>query len=478
MSPLSDTRPIVLVVDDKPNMLRLMTKVLRDDARVRTAEGGQQAIAILESEPVDVVLCDLRMPDMDGIKVLEASKRLRPRSEFILMTAYASVPTAVDALRLGAYDYLTKPFDPETARAVVLRALGRPVDQSGGSAEQSSTDEVLPGVLAISTVMQELAALVRRVADSDATVVLQGETGTGKERLARAIHRLSPRGTQRFVAVNCAAIPAELLESELFGYAKGAFTGANRDHTGLFEEADTGTLFLDEIGEMRLALQAKLTRTLEERAIRRLGEPVERAVDVRLIAATHRDLEAMVKAETFRQDLWYRLNVAVIRIPPLRDRPDDIDLLAMHFLRERSSAARQPKVTGFSESAIEAMKRYDWPGNVRQLRAAVERACIVAGGERIGLSDLPPEIAASSSPASFVPADLTSLTWTQAIEKGREEIARRYLEEILRKYDGRVADAAAHADVERESFYRLMRRFGIDPDAYRVRRGHGSDRGA
>lgn len=467
-----DTRPIVLIVDDKPNMLRLMTKVLRDDVRVRGAEGGAQAIAILEAEPVDVVLCDLRMPDMDGIKVLEASKRLRPRSEFILMTAYASLPTAVDALRLGAYDYLTKPFDPESARAVVLRALGHlsSTEPFGSASQDASTDEVLPGVLAVSEVMRTLSDLVRRVANSDATVVLQGETGTGKERLARAVHRLSPRAAQRFVAVNCAAIPAELLESELFGYTRGAFTGASRDHAGLFEEAHTGTLFLDEIGEMRLPLQAKLTRAFEERAIRRLGESSERGVDVRLIVATHRDLEAMVKAETFRQDLWYRLNVAVIRIPPLRERPEDIELLAMHFLRERAPASREPRLLGFSEGALEALKRYDWPGNVRQLRSAVERASVVAAGERIGLSDLPPEVAASSTEAPFAPVDLTALTWTQAVERGREEVARRYLEEVLRKYDGRVADAAAHAGVERESFYRLMRRFGVDPDAYRFRR--------
>ena len=228
---------------------------------------------------------------------------------------------------------------------------------------------------------------------------------------------------------------------------------------------------------MRLPLQAKLTRAFEERAIRRLGESSERAVDVRLIVATHRDLEAMVKAETFRQDLWYRLNVAVIRIPALRERPDDVELLATHFLRERAPANREPKIEGFSEGALEALKRYDWPGNVRQLRSAIERACVVATGERIGLSDLPPEVAASSADAPLVPADLTSLTWTQALEKGREEVARRYLEEIMRKYDGRVAEAAAHAGVERESFYRLMRRFGIDSDAQRSRRGPGSSSG-
>ncbi len=462
-------RPVVLVVDDKTNMVRLMAKVLRDDVRVLTAESGMEAIRVLEAEPVDVVLSDLRMPDIDGLAVLEASKRLRPRSEFVLMTAYASVSTAVDALRMGAFDYLTKPFDPEAARAVVLRALGR-VAATIPSGLAQGADEVLPGVLAASLVMRELSSLVQRVARSDATVVLLGETGTGKERLARAIHRLSARASQRFVAVNCAAIPSELLESEVFGYRKGAFTGAARDHAGLFEEAHKGSLFLDEIGEMGLPLQAKLTRAIEERAVRRIGESNERSVDARLIVATHRDLEAMVRAESFRQDLWYRMNVAVIRIPPLRERPGDVELLAAHFLRDRLAASPTSQVEGFSESALDALKRYEWPGNVRQLRAAVERACIVAAGKRIELGDLPPEVL-SHVVAPSIGLDLVSLKWTEALEKGREEIARRYLEEVLRKYDGRVTDAAAHADVERESFYRLMRRYGVEGDTSRNRRG-------
>jgi len=329
-----DHRVTVLVVDDKKNMLSLMKKVLRDDATVLTAERGLDALKILEAEPVDVVLCDLRMPDMDGVEVLKLCKRVRPRAEFILMTAYASVATAVEALRLGAYDYLTKPFDPQMGRAVVLRAVGRAATSMPGREGTAADTEVLPEMLARSQTMKELGELVRRLAASDATVLLLGETGTGKERVARALHRLSERSSQRFVAVNCAAIPAELLESELFGYVRGSFTGAGKDRSGLFEEADKGTLFLDEIGEMRLSLQAKLTRALEERAIRRLGESRERQVDVRVIAATHRDIEAMVRNESFREDLWYRLNVAVVRIPPLRERPEDVELLAAHFLRE------------------------------------------------------------------------------------------------------------------------------------------------
>lgn len=459
-------RPVVLVVDDKPNMLRLMSKVLRQDAQVRAADNGAAALAILGTEPVDVVLCDLKMPDMDGIEVLKGCKRLRPSAEFVLMTAYATVGTAVDALRLGAYDYLTKPFEPEAARAVVLRALGRA--GASGPDEPGEGSEVLPGLVARSASMRELADLVGRVADSEATTLLMGETGTGKELVARALHQLSPRASHRFIAVNCAALPAELLESELFGYARGAFTGAGRDRPGLFEEAHDGTLFLDEIGEMRSSLQAKLTRALEERAVRRVGESHERPVNVRLIAATHRNLEQMVQDEAFREDLFYRLNVAVIRIPPLRERRDDIELLATQFLRDRFSA-KHP-VRGFTTPAVEALVGYDWPGNVRQLRAAVERACVVVRGERIDVSDLPPEVV-SAVPLEGGSSDLSSLTWSEALERGRADVAQRYLQGVLDRFDGQVSEAARHAGIERESFYRLMRRYGVGAESVRHGRG-------
>ncbi|MBW1686239.1 MAG: sigma-54-dependent Fis family transcriptional regulator, partial [Deltaproteobacteria bacterium] len=324
----------------------------------------------------------------------------------------------------------------------------------------SPPEEVLPGMLARSAAMRELSSLVRRVADSDATALLLGETGTGKERVARAIHRLSPRSHQRFVAVSCAAIPAELLESELFGYVKGSFTGAVKDRAGLFEEADQGTLFLDEIAEMRPSLQAKLTRALEERAIRRLGDSSEQPVDARIVAATHRDIEGMVADESFREDLWYRLNVAVVRIPPLRKRKEDIELLAAHFLRERAPT-RGRQIIGFTTAAISAMEEYDWPGNIRQLRAAVERACVVSTHERIDVGDLPPEVLGARPRESTKLADLT---WSEAVEQGRITTARSYLEEVLRRCEGRVSEAAAHAGVERESFYRLLRRFGVEPD--------------
>ncbi|MEQ8572015.1 MAG: sigma-54 dependent transcriptional regulator [Deltaproteobacteria bacterium] len=460
---MTDTRPTLLVVDDKKNMTRLMAKVMKADAIVCTADSGAEALRILASRHVDAVLCDLRMPDMDGLDVLRACRRLRPQAEFVLMTAYATVGTAVEALKLGAYDYLTKPFEPDVARNVLLRALSR-----AHLAEPASdaAREVLPGVLAKSRTMEDLADFVKRIADSDATALLLGETGTGKERLARAIHELSPRGQSRFIALNCAAVPAELLESELFGSAKGSFTGATADRKGLFEEADGGSLFLDEIGDLRPSLQAKLTRALEERAVRRVGEAKERSVDVRLIAATHRDLEAMVREGTFREDLWYRLNVALVRIPPLRDRKDDVEPLAHHFLRQHAERNRGHPIKGFTKVALEALVAYDWPGNVRQLRSAVERACVVARGEEIDAVDLPPEVLRTDASAIDDPA-LVHCTWAQALERGRADVGRRYLEALMRRFDGQVTEAAAQAGVERESFYRLLRKHGVDAAAFR-----------
>ena len=466
---MSAERPTLLVVDDKRNMTRLMAKVMKNDANVLTADQGAEALRILASQPIDVVLCDLKMPDMDGLDVLRACRRLRPEAEFILMTAYATVGTAVEALKLGAYDYLSKPFEPDAARVVLLRALSR--SQLSGP-RAPDVEEVLPGVLARSREMKALAEFVRRVADSDVTALLLGETGTGKERLARAIHDLSPRASRRFVPLNCAAVPAELLESELFGAAKGAFTGAVADRKGLFEEADGGSLFLDEIGEMKPSLQAKLTRALEERAVRRVGEAKERSVDVRLIAATHRDLESMVRQGTFREDLWYRLNVALVRIPPLRDRKDDIEPLARYFLAQHVERNRGRLKRGLTTRALEALSAFDWPGNVRQLRSAVERACVVAEADEVDAVDLPPEILRTHSVVDDDPS-LVHSTWAQAIERGRIDLGRRYLEALMRRYEGQVTEAAQAAGVERESFYRLLRKHGVDPVAFR-RLGGGS----
>jgi two-component system, NtrC family, response regulator HydG len=446
-------RPTVLVVDDHSNMLRLMTKVLGEDAHVITARGGREAIDLLSRERVSVVLADLSMPDVDGLEVFRACKRLQPTAELVLMTAYASVPSAVEALRLGAFEYLTKPFEPELARAAVLRALGR-----APAAHGQAGGELLPGMLGISAKMHELASAVRKFAPSQATALLVGETGTGKERIARALHLLSPRADQRFVPINCAALPADAFESELFGVARDALPSVARDRTGLFEEANGGTLFLDEIGELPLALQAKLARTLEERTIRRLGESKERAVDVRIIAATHRNLQDLVAVGSFREDLWYQLNVATIHVPPLRERTEDIEPLALRFLRDCTATGDGPENPGFTPIVMEALVAYKWPGNVRELRGAVERASLLAGGRRVDIGHLPAQL--TEPPPIGAGVDLAALPWTQALQEARASTARYYLEEVLRRHGNNVAEAAAHAGVERESFYRLLRRFG------------------
>ena len=451
-------RPKLLIVDDRPNMLRLATKILREDGEVLTANSGAEAIDLLEREAVAMVLCDLKMGDIDGLEVLAAARRLRPIAPFVLMTAYASVPTAIEAMRLGAYDYLSKPFEPEDLRAVVLRALGR-----AGATAPAPNHELLPHTYGRSPAMIELASLVRRVAPTDAPALILGETGTGKERVAHAVHELSARAVGPFIVVDCAALPAETLELELFGRRGGA--GEDQGQLGLFERAVGGSLFLDEIGDMKASLQAKLTRVLEEHRIRRVGDSEEVAVDVRIIAATHRDIPRMIADGTFREDLWYRLNVAQLELPPLRERPEDIALLVQRFLADEGEK-RPAGPRGLSPSALQLLEACAWPGNIRQLRGAIQRASLVATGPRIEFSDLPPELLEE---VGSMPAD-AALTWHEAMERGRERAASAYLRMTLAAAAGNVAAAARRAGVERESFYRLLRRHGVRPDDYRQKK--------
>ncbi|WP_437325281.1 sigma-54-dependent transcriptional regulator [Sorangium sp. So ce381] len=467
-------KPTVLVVDDKANMLALLSKVLGKSAKVLTARGVRTALQILETEPVTTVVCDLRMNDGDGLEVLRAVRARWPGVPFILMTAYASVPTAVQAMREGAYDYVTKPFDPDELRALVERAMAQAVVLKG--AQDAQDAQGFAGMTGRSPAMRALYQLIERVAPTDATVLILGETGTGKELVARAIHEHSSRASHRPIAVNCAAIPRSLIESELFGHARGSFTGAATDRAGLFEEAHGSTLFLDELGELRPTVQAKLTRVLEERAVRRIGEARERKIDVRLIAATHRDLRAMVKTGAFREDLWFRLNVCVIELPPLRERADDIPLLAQRFLAERAPQSRS-NATRFSAAAMSALQTYRWPGNARELKSAVERAVVIETSGEIRLESLPPEVQ-GASPLRLTSAsdvDLAQLSYREAVDASREETNRRYLEAVMRRFQGDVTQAAAHAGVERESFYRLLRRCGLSADDFREERRGAAD---
>lgn len=375
----------ILVVDDEKNQRDILQLILsgeRDETgaqlyEVRTASSGQEALRSFKHDSFDLVLTDLKMAGMDGIQLLNELSQLDSSTPVILMTAHGSIDSVKEALRGGAFDYLEKPLD----RAKLLGVITKAVSQ------MKAVDEEIVGA---SDVMERVKKMIVKVAGSSSTVLIRGESGTGKERIARAIHKASPRAAERFQAVNCAAINENLLESELFGHEKGSFTGAVSEKKGLFEIADKGTLFLDEIGEINVSMQAKLLRALQEKEIMRVGSTKPVKVDVRVLAATNRDLEAMVKDGRFREDLYYRLNVIPINIPPLRQRRDDIQLLMDYFLRKHSANAARPMK--FSTEAHKLILEYSWPGNVRQLESAIERALLLAEGDEITAEDLPVEI--------------------------------------------------------------------------------------
>ncbi len=461
------SRARVLVVDDKENMLKLFAKILGEGYELSTASDGGRALALVGAQEFDVVVTDLRMPDADGFEVLKAVKARAPDTEVVMMTAYATVADAVEAMKQGAYDYLTKPFDPDAAALVVARA----VERKRLREQAASLRRELEGVFSFhnlvgkSPAMREVYRLLEQAAGLDITVLLTGETGTGKELAARAIHYHSGRKERRFVPVNCGALPAELVESELFGHARGSFTGATGAKAGLFEEASGGTLFLDEVGELPLPVQVKLNRALQEREIRRVGDNAPIEVDVRVIAATHRDLKAEAAAGRFREDLFYRLHVFPVRLPPLRERREDVPLLAGHFLEKHARAFRR-EVSGFTPEAVRTLTGYPWPGNVRELENAVERAVAVAAGPEVDVRDLPPEL--KGTPEGALPAEvLARMPYREVVESARDRVSREYLVALMREFGGNVTRAAERAGVERESLHRLLKRYGIRSDDFK-----------
>jgi DNA-binding NtrC family response regulator len=379
----------ILIVDDEKNQRDILQMIISGerDAEgnalydVKTASSGQEALRSFRNENFDLVLTDLKMAGMDGIQLLSELSQLDSSTPVILMTAHGSVDTVKEALRGGAVDYLEKPLDRDKLLEVIARAM----------AQMRAVEEEIIGV---SDSMERVKKMIVKVAPSSSTVLIRGESGTGKERIARAIHKASPRANERFQAVNCAAINENLLESELFGHEKGSFTGAHAEKKGLFEIADKGTLFLDEIGEINVSMQAKLLRALQEKEVMHVGGNRPIKVDVRVLAATNRDLEAMVKDGRFREDLYYRLNVIPISIPPLRQRRDDIHVLMEYFLIKHSANAARPMK--FSADARGLIMNYSWPGNVRQLESAIERALLLAEGDEITVEDLPVEIRATA----------------------------------------------------------------------------------
>ncbi len=460
-------KPRILVVDDKENMLKLFAKILGEASELTLAGDGARALSLLAAQSFDVVVTDLRMPGADGFQVLEAVKARAPDTEVVMMTAFASVSSAVEAIRQGAYDYLQKPFDPDAAALVI----GRAVERKRLKEQAANLRRELQGVFGFhrlvgkSARMREVYKLLEQASRLDITVLLTGETGTGKELAAKAIHYQSARAARRFVAVNCGALPAELVESELFGHARGAFTGAVGAKAGLFEEAQGGTLFLDEVGDLPLAVQVKLNRALQEKEIRRVGENAAVPVDVRLVAATHRDLKAEVKAGRFREDLFYRLHVFPVTLPPLRERREDLPMLVAHFLEKLAKAHQRP-VDGVEPEALRALTGYPWPGNVRELENAIERAVAVCDAGRIDLSCLPAEVVQEQQ--GSLPAEvLLKLPYREAVDLARDRVSREYLTALMREMGGNVTRAAERAGMERESLHRLLKRYGVRSDDFK-----------
>jgi two-component system NtrC family response regulator len=424
----------ILVVDDEINYLTVMEALLGEQGyEVLTVPGGQEAMKIAASADLDLVLTDMRMPKMNGIELLGELKRLYPDLPVIMMTAYGTVEKAVAAMKIGAFDYILKPFKNEELLVTIARALEhhRLIQQNRMLLQDLDKKYGAPNIVGESKAMREILALVKRVATSRATVLVSGESGTGKELVARAIHQQSPRAGKTFVSVNCAALTETLLESELFGHERGAFTHAVAMRKGRFELADGGTLFLDEVAEMSPALQVKLLRVLQEMEFERVGGNKTIKVDVRLVAATNRELKAEVDEGRFREDLYYRLNVVHLHITPLRDRQEDIALLATHFLRKYAQENARGDIH-LSPEAMKLLLHYAWPGNVRELENVMERAVILCGANLIGINDLPRELAGEPWGESsrldidrFIPMQ-TPLP--EALEQIEEQMIRRALQ--------------------------------------------------
>ena len=444
----------ILVVDDDPGLLRLMQLRLEAAGYGATlADSGERALAQLAVSRPQVVVTDLQMGGMDGITLFEAIRAENPALPVIILTAHGTIPDAVSAVKGGVFGYLTKPFDAKALLVEIERALA-----VSGVPNAAGVDDGAwrAAIITRNPAMEEVLAKARLVAAGDAAVLIQGESGTGKELLARAVHAASPRSNRPFVAINCAAIPEPLLESELFGHVKGAFTGAVRDNRGLFLSADGGTLLLDEIGDMPPALQVKLLRVLQEKQVRPVGGMQHVPVDVRVISATHRNLEAELAAGNFREDLYYRLKVVALNLPSLAERREDIPLLAGHFLNELATRYKKD-VTGLSPEAVEQLVAAAWPGNVRQLYNVIEQSVALTTTPRI--------------PANLVQQAIQrEQTEFASFEQARRKFERDYLAQLLKITDGNVTQASRLAKRNRTEFYKLLQRHQLDPRLFKPQR--------
>jgi two-component system response regulator PilR (NtrC family) len=444
----------ILVVDDEKSMREILEIFLRSEGYgVSVAENGEKAIDAVKKDIFDLIITDMKMPKLGGLEVLRNVKQITPDTVVVIITAFGTTDSAVEAMKLGAYDYIQKPFQLDNIRLVVKNALEKQKLQKDVSLlKQQLKPPSLENIIGKSQSMQTLFSVISKTAESNASVLIAGESGTGKELVAKAIHSLSPRKDNHFVAVNCAAIPEGLLESELFGYMKGAFTGATSNKQGLFELANEGTLFLDEIGEMPMSLQAKLLRVIEGDSFRRVGGVSDLNVDVRIISATNKNLQELIEQRLFREDLYFRLNVLSVKIPPLRERRDDIPLLVDHFLKKFSGDRKR-----FSKEAIELLKSYRWKGNVRELENIIERTVLLCDSEVINVEHLPDEISSGSKAEKVVlPGG------GMDIEKLMEDTEKAYILKALEKTNGVKTEAARLLNLTFRSFRHKLKKYGID----------------
>ena len=457
----------VLIVDDEPNLRKILAAQLsRDGYDVLLAEDGAQGLALLKENHVDLVVTDLKMPKVDGMTLLKEALAEDPDLPVVMITAHGTVDTAVEALKLGAFDYLTKPFDKDEVRQIVAKAL-KTRDLAGQ--ETSPTDKAVPGarfgIIGTSAGLNELYDVLERVADSPTTVLITGESGTGKELVARALHDHSSRRDKPFIKVNCAAIPKELIESELFGYERGAFTGAVSSKPGRFELANGGTLFLDEIGEIPVEMQVKLLRALQESEFERVGGIKTIHVDVRLVAATNRDLKKLIHQQVFREDLFYRLNVVSIRLPALRERTGDIALLVEHFLTKFNERLKK-SVSGVEPDAMDLLTAYAWPGNIRELENVMERSVLFCDAQRLRVENLPAELRGnpilSTPPASAIDAALSGEGGLKEhVKLATSRLEREIVSRALKQTGGNVTHAARLLKISRKGLQLKMKELGL-----------------
>ncbi len=462
-------RKQVLIVEDNDVARKQLQQLLQGDGQLQvdTASNGRQALRKLEEKHYSIVVTDLRMPEVDGLELIKEVQRRSLPVTIIVTTGHGSIDDAVTAIRSGAYDFLTKPIDVDNLRLVMQRALSERAlqDEVASLRAQLQSQYSFHNILSKNPQMHAVFELINHVAQTNAIVLIEGETGTGKELIAQAVHDASTKRTGPMIAVNCAALPETLLESELFGHEKGAFTGAAGQRRGRFEMANGGTLFLDEIGDVPASMQAKLLRVLQERRFERVGGGESIEVDVRVIAATNRSLRRLVKKGTFREDLYYRLNVVKIDLPPLRERPEDIPLLVAHFAEKYGKQGESPKQ--LAPAAMEALLNHRWPGNIRELENAIERACVTSLDGTILRENLPPEITAPHQPKSAYPVDLDR-PLPELLQQAIAGIEQQYIRMALRKARGNVGRCAQICGLSRRSITAKIAEYKLDKSVFKT----------